>query len=100
MGSTWIRKNGVRVSQNLRDAKDIANNNKVNLDVHFLRDVVWNTEAFDLLVVQEETKLLIQAVVTNQLRTTENADLIQGKGNGLFILLHGWVYTNRSPRRN
>jgi hypothetical protein len=61
----------------------------VNLHVHFLRDVVWNTEAFDLLVIQEETKLLIQAVVTNQLRTTENADLIQGKGNGLFILLHG-----------
>ncbi|KAG5659545.1 hypothetical protein KAF25_002104 [Fusarium avenaceum] len=61
----------------------------VNLDVHYLRDVVWNTEAFDLLVVQEETKVLIQAVVTNQLRTTENADLIQGKGNGLFILLHG-----------
>lgn len=93
MDSTWIRKNGVRVFQNLSYAKDIANNNKVNLDVHFLRDVVWNTEAFDLLVVQEETKLLIQAVVTNQLRTTENADLIQGKGNGLFILLHGWVYT-------
>ncbi|KAM0388622.1 hypothetical protein ACHAQC_009659 [Fusarium culmorum] len=68
----------------------------VNLDVHFLRDVVWNTEAFDLLVVQEETKLLIQAVVTNQLRTTENADLIQGKGNGLFILLHGGPGTGKT----
>jgi hypothetical protein len=60
------------------------------LDVHYLRDVVWNTEAFDSLVVQEETKVLIRAVVTNQLRTTENADLIHGKGNGLFILLHGY----------
>ncbi|RGP70042.1 hypothetical protein FSPOR_4334 [Fusarium sporotrichioides] len=68
----------------------------VNLDVHFLRDVVWNTEAFDLLVVQEETKVLIQAVVTNQLRTTENADLIQGKGNGLFILLHGGPGTGKT----
>ncbi|QPC72221.1 hypothetical protein HYE68_002973 [Fusarium pseudograminearum] len=68
----------------------------VNLDVHFLRDVVWNTEAFDLLVVQEETKLLIQTVVTNQLRTTENADLIQGKGNGLFILLHGGPGTGKT----
>ncbi|KAH6954262.1 P-loop containing nucleoside triphosphate hydrolase protein [Fusarium avenaceum] len=68
----------------------------VNLDVHYLRDVVWNTEAFDLLVVQEETKTLIQAVVTNQLRTTENADLIQGKGNGLFILLHGGPGTGKT----
>ncbi|KAF4447967.1 hypothetical protein F53441_8558 [Fusarium austroafricanum] len=68
----------------------------VNLDVHFLRDVVWNTEAFDHLVVQEETKLLIQAVVTNQLRTTENADLIRGKGNGLFILLHGGPGTGKT----
>ncbi|KAH7200987.1 hypothetical protein BKA60DRAFT_528147 [Fusarium oxysporum] len=68
----------------------------VKLDVHFLRDVVWNTEAFDLLVVPEETKLLIQAVVTNQLQTTENADLIRGKGNGLFILLHGGPGTGKT----
>ncbi|SCV34357.1 related to TOB3 (member of AAA-ATPase family) [Fusarium fujikuroi] len=68
----------------------------VNLDVHFLRDVVWNTEAFDHLVVQDETKLLIKAVVTNQLQTVENADLIRGKGNGLFILLHGGPGTGKT----
>ncbi|KAF5535709.1 AAA family ATPase [Fusarium phyllophilum] len=68
----------------------------VNLDVHFLRDIVWNTEAFDHLVVPEETKVLIQAVVTNQLQMTENADLIRGKGNGLFILLHGGPGTGKT----
>ncbi|KAF9773311.1 hypothetical protein IL306_008916 [Fusarium sp. DS 682] len=68
----------------------------VNLDVHFLRDVVWNTEAFDHLVIPKETKVLIQAVVTNQLQTTENADLIRGKGNGLFILLHGGPGTGKT----
>ncbi|KAF5548901.1 AAA family ATPase [Fusarium mexicanum] len=68
----------------------------VSLDVHFLRDVVWNTEAFDHLVIQDETKLLIQAVVTNQLQTGENADLIRGKGNGLFILLHGGPGTGKT----
>ncbi|KAF5253481.1 hypothetical protein FANTH_1552 [Fusarium anthophilum] len=68
----------------------------VTLDVHFLQDVVWNTEAFDHLVVPEDTKLLIQAVVTNQLQTTENADLIRGKGNGLFILLHGGPGTGKT----
>lgn len=54
-----------------------------------MRDVVWNTEAFDFLVIDEETKLLVQAIVTNRLRSSENTDLISGKGNGLFILLHG-----------
>ncbi|KAJ0130194.1 Uncharacterized protein HZ326_26706 [Fusarium oxysporum f. sp. albedinis] len=62
---------------------------QVNLDIHFLRDIIWNTEAFNHLIIPKETKVLIQAVVTNQLQTTENADLIRGKGNGLFILLHG-----------
>lgn len=54
-----------------------------------MTDVVWNTEAFEFLVIDSETKLLIQAVVTNRIHTSENTDLIQGKGNGLFILLHG-----------
>ncbi|KAJ3545952.1 hypothetical protein NM208_g2248 [Fusarium decemcellulare] len=68
----------------------------VNLDVHFMKDVVWNTEAFDFLVIEQQTKELVQAVVTNQLRTAENADLIQGKGNGLFILLHGGPGTGKT----
>lgn len=54
-----------------------------------MTDVVWNTEAFEFLVIDSETKLLIQALVTNRLHISENTDLIQGKGNGLFILLHG-----------
>ncbi|KAF4963425.1 hypothetical protein FSARC_8558 [Fusarium sarcochroum] len=68
----------------------------VNLDVHYFQDVVWNTEAFKLLVIEQKTKDLIQAVVSNQLRTTENADLIRGKGNGLFILLHGGPGTGKT----
>ncbi|KAI1061472.1 hypothetical protein LB506_011912 [Fusarium annulatum] len=68
----------------------------VKLDIHFLQDVVWNTEAFDHLVIQDETKLLIQAVVTNQLQTTANADLIRGKANSLFILLHGGPGTGKT----
>ncbi|KAM0543609.1 hypothetical protein ACHAPJ_012196 [Fusarium lateritium] len=68
----------------------------VNLDVHYFQDVVWNTEAFELLVIEQKTKELIQAVVSNQLRATENADLIRGKGNGLFILLHGGPGTGKT----
>ncbi|KAL2284101.1 hypothetical protein FJTKL_09096 [Diaporthe vaccinii] len=68
----------------------------VNLDVHYIRDVVWNTEAFEFLVIERETKLLVQAVVTNRVRASENTDLITGKGNGLFILLHGGPGTGKT----
>lgn len=61
----------------------------VELDVHHLADVEWNTKAFDYLVIEPATRELIQAVVMNQLGGRANSDLIQGKGNGLFLLLHG-----------
>ncbi|KAF4463676.1 AAA family ATPase [Fusarium albosuccineum] len=70
--------------------------NWVNLDVHFMKDVVWNTNAFEFLFIENQTKELIQAVVTNHVRTAENADLIQEKGNGLFILLHGGPGTGKT----
>lgn len=54
-----------------------------------IEDVTWNEEAFKLLVIDEGIKELIQAVVTNQLQADDHADIIHGKGNGLFILLHG-----------
>ncbi|KAJ0336245.1 hypothetical protein COL922a_008207 [Colletotrichum nupharicola] len=61
----------------------------VNMDVEFIIDVKWNDQAFEHLVIDMETKELVKAVVTTQLRAEENTDLIHGKGNGLFILLHG-----------
>ncbi|KAF4984482.1 hypothetical protein FZEAL_330 [Fusarium zealandicum] len=64
----------------------------VKLEVHCIQDVAWNTEAFDFVVIDPEAKELVRAVVANQIRTTENTDLIRGKGNGLFILLHGQVH--------
>lgn len=51
--------------------------------------MTWNEEAFELLVIEEDTKELVKAVVTNQLYSEDHADVIRGKGNGLFILLHG-----------
>lgn len=60
------------------------------LVVDQIEDVIWNSAAFgDYLVISPSTKELIQAVVTEHLRTEESADVISGKGNGLFILLHG-----------
>jgi hypothetical protein len=62
---------------------------QANLDVSRITPVIWNTEAFNSLVVDEETKELISALVTNQIDAEKATDLMSGKGNGLFILLHG-----------
>ncbi|KAI0855309.1 ATPase [Xylaria cubensis] len=68
----------------------------VTLRVAFIEDVKWNDEAFKLLVIDESTKELIQAVVTNQLQAEDHTDMIRGKGNGLFILLHGGPGTGKT----
>ena len=65
------------------------------LEVDRIKDVVWNTEAFSSLVIDPTAKTLVQAVVTNQIHAQDGTDLIQGKGNGLFILLHGYGRPSR-----
>jgi hypothetical protein len=48
-------------------------------------------QAFDSLVVDDDTKELVKALVTNQLAREKATDLMDGKGNGLVILLHGFA---------
>ncbi|KFY06830.1 hypothetical protein V492_07707 [Pseudogymnoascus sp. VKM F-4246] len=67
-----------------------------NLDVSRITPVQWNTEAFESLVVDKETKELINALVTNQIDAEKGTDLMSGKGNGLFILLHGGPGTGKT----
>ncbi|PHH90782.1 hypothetical protein CDD83_2673 [Cordyceps sp. RAO-2017] len=67
-----------------------------NLEVYNIRDVEWNREAFDLLVADKETKDLVRALVDNHCNIEKSTDLIQGKGNGLFILLHGAPGTGKT----
>ena len=52
-------------------------------------EVPWNDTAFDRLVLKESKKETIKALVTVHLRTVQNMDLVENKGNGLIILLHG-----------
>ena len=68
----------------------------VDLEVDHITDVAWNKRAFDSLVVDEETKELIQALVNNKLAGEKSTDLISGKGNGLIILLHGGPGTGKT----
>lgn len=66
------------------------------LDVEHLQDVKWNETAFDRLVLKQEKKDLIQALVTNHLSGKPAADVIEGKGNALVILLHGGPGTGKT----
>ncbi len=68
----------------------------VDLEVDYIRDVEWNTKAFENLVTGTETKDLLEALVKNQLKLETSTDLITGKGNGLIILLHGGPGTGKT----
>jgi ATP-dependent Lon protease len=68
----------------------------VDLYVDLIYDVKWNKQAFQDLVVDEDIKELVQAVVMKQLVTQKSTDVISGKGNGLIILLHGGPGTGKT----
>ncbi len=42
-------------------------------------------------MVAEDTKNLVEALISNQVKAEMATDLISGKGNGLIMLLHGYV---------
>jgi SpoVK/Ycf46/Vps4 family AAA+-type ATPase len=69
------------------------------LFIEHIRPVRWNKEAFEhRLVLKEEKKELMRALVTvhiaksNAIRT----DFMEGKGEGLIILLHGGPGTGKT----
>ncbi|CAH0045470.1 unnamed protein product [Clonostachys solani] len=75
---------------------NMQNKEWVKLEVQHLEDVRWNKKAFEYIVINKETKELIRAVVSNQLSVQSKADLIEGKGSGLFMLLHGGPGTGKT----
>lgn len=62
----------------------------VDLEVDKIHDVQWDKRAFENLVIEKETKHLVQCLVSSRIAAENSTDLIQGKGNGLIMLLHGY----------
>ena len=62
----------------------------VDLEMDQITHIEWNKIAFDHLVIEEDTKELVKAIIMNQIVTEKSTDLISGKGNGVIILLHGY----------
>ncbi|KAM3086226.1 hypothetical protein ACMFMF_000179 [Clarireedia jacksonii] len=75
---------------------DLRRKTWVDLEVDRLCDVSWNKKAFETLVVDDDTKELIEALVTSQLAAEKSTDMVAGKGNGLIILLHGGPGTGKT----
>ncbi|TVY59635.1 hypothetical protein LSUE1_G008802 [Lachnellula suecica] len=67
------------------------------LQVDNTSPVDWDTRAFESLVVDPTSKLLIQALVTNQVAAEKGTDVMSGKGNGLIVLLHGVAELAKKP---
>ncbi|KAG9697758.1 P-loop containing nucleoside triphosphate hydrolase protein, partial [Aureobasidium melanogenum] len=63
----------------------------VDLSLRKVKEVSWDTNAFQNLVMDEQKKNLLEALVVVQgdRSQTKVADVIEGKGNGLILLLHG-----------
>jgi ATP-dependent Lon protease len=60
-------------------------------------DVTWNKSAFKQLVAADDTKELIRAMVSaHGARVDTSPDIIDGKSQGLIILLHGGSGTGKT----
>ncbi|KAK2730733.1 AAA family ATPase [Colletotrichum kahawae] len=68
----------------------------VDVEVDQIRDVAWNQHAFESLVADRDMKSIILALVTNQIDAKRGTDVIDNKGNGLIMLLHGSPGTGKT----
>ncbi|KAI0139830.1 AAA family ATPase [Xylariaceae sp. FL1272] len=69
------------------------------LQADYITDIQWQTEAFERLVLDQNKKDIIQALVSVHADTVvlnEPHDIIEGKGNGLILLLHGSPGTGKT----
>ncbi|TDZ55100.1 ATPase family AAA domain-containing protein 3B [Colletotrichum trifolii] len=68
----------------------------VELEVENFHPLTWNKKAFERLVLDQQTKEMIRALVDVQATATKMDDIITGKGNGLIVLLHGSPGTGKT----
>ena len=61
-----------------------------------IRPLKWKKDAFETLAVDEDTKELITALVSNKIAADRGTDLMAGKGTGLIVLLHGGPGTGKT----
>jgi DNA polymerase III delta prime subunit len=86
---------------------DLIEKEWVKLPVSNITPIVWNKQPFEDLVLPEDTKHLVKAMVTVRASTIKSKreknqesyrvfDVIPGKGNGLIMLFHGSPGTGKT----
>ncbi|KAK2774687.1 ATPase [Colletotrichum kahawae] len=66
------------------------------LQVKYIDHIEWNKKAFEQLVLLPEKKELIEAVIRGHMTANHSADVVEGKGKGVIILLHGGPGTGKT----
>ncbi|THX66544.1 P-loop containing nucleoside triphosphate hydrolase protein [Aureobasidium pullulans] len=61
----------------------------VTLKIRYIKEVTWEESAFETLVLDNHKKEMLKALVTTHDSGNTSLDVIEGKGNGLILLLHG-----------
>ncbi len=64
---------------------------QVKLLVTNTSEIQWDDDSFKTLVMDEDLKEMIMALVTNTLEPERSTDFFRGKGNGLVLLFHGYT---------
>ena len=54
-----------------------------------LQEITYKKDAFDYLVLEQNKKTLVKALITNKIKSDKLKDFIETKGNGLIFLLYG-----------
>ena len=85
---------------------DLLEKEWINLPVSNITPIRWSEQPFEDLVLPEETKRLVRAMVTvraSSIKTKREEqglraefDIIPGKGNGLIMLFHGSPGTGKT----
>jgi hypothetical protein len=84
---------------------DLLEKEWIDLPVGNITPIVWRKQPFEDLVLPEETKRLVRAMVTTRASSIKkkreqllraNFDIISGKGNGLIMLFHGSPGTGKT----
>lgn len=61
----------------------------VSLDVTRIEPVIWGNGGFEWLVLAQQSKDIIAALVANHMQVKKGTDTRKMKGGGLFFSLHG-----------
>lgn len=86
----------IHVARPCNFSEELTHRNPEDLNVDLIEEVSWNTNAFSNLVADSETKDLVEALVTNKVAAEKGTDLMENKGNGLIMLLHGGPGTGKT----